>query len=143
MSEQNTQQTEEQVVESEERSTNDVVELSWDEVGRIVSVRSLLKRTESDLATMILAYEKRKLQMLDQISQLEEAMMSSAKELQATKGLDEETPYELKLPSKEGEKGYQIQLKYDDENVATTIAALEAHSFSTSVKRLLPSRSTL
>lgn len=109
MSEQNTQQTEEQVVESEERSTNDVVELSWDEVGRIVSVRSLLKRTESDLATMILAYEKRKLQMLDQISQLEEAMMSSAKELQATKGLDEETPYELKLPSKEGEKGYFIR----------------------------------
>ena len=109
MSEQNTQQTEERVVESEERSTNDVVELSWDEVSRIISIRSALQRSEAELANMILAYEKRKLQMLDQISQLEETMMSDAKALQTSKELDQEATYELKLPTKEGEKGYFIR----------------------------------
>ena len=58
---------------------------------------------------MILAYEKRKLQMLDQISQLEETMMSDAKALQTSKELDQEATYELKLPTKEGEKGYFIR----------------------------------
>ena len=109
MSEQNTQQTEERVVESEERSTNDVVELSWDEVSRIISIRSALQRSEAELANMILTYEKRKLQMLDQISQLEETMMSDAKALQTSKELDQEATYELKLPTKEGEKGYFIR----------------------------------
>lgn len=113
MSEENTQQVEEQKEEQntnpEERTTNDVVELSWDEVGRIISIRSMLQRTETELSSMILAYEKRKLQLLDQMSQLEEAMMSDAKTLQAAKGLDDQTSYELKLPNKEGEKGYFIR----------------------------------
>lgn len=109
MSEENTQQVEELSTQNEETAVNDVIELSWDEVSRIISIRSALQRSEAELANMILAYEKRKLQMLDQISQLEETMMSDAKELQASKELDQDSTYELKLPSKEGEKGYFIR----------------------------------
>ena len=111
MSEENPQQVEveEQSTQNEERTTNDVVELEWTELSSIVNMRSTIVRIENDLANMMLAYEKRKLIMLDQISNLEDTVINTAKDLQKSKGLSTDDTYELKLPNKEGEKGYFIR----------------------------------
>jgi len=111
MSEENPQQVEveEQSTQNEERTTNDVVELEWTELSSIVNMRSTIVRIENDLANMMLAYEKRKLIMLDQISNLEDTVINTAKDLQKSKGLNTDDTYELKLPNKEGEKGYFIR----------------------------------
>ena len=102
MSEQNPPQ-------EKDANSNEVVELTWQEVEPIITVRAQLREYENELAAMLLAYEKRKLIFLDRISNLEEAMISSAKNLRDSKGIDSESPYELKLPTSQGEKGYFIR----------------------------------
>ena len=102
MSEQNTPQ-------EKDASSNEVVELAWQEVEPIITIRAQLKEHENELAAMLLAYEKRKLIFLDRISSLEEAMIANARNLRDSKGISSESPYELKLPTSEGEKGYFIR----------------------------------
>ena len=95
--------------EAQEKNRDEVVELSWEEVKPIVILRSNLQHTERELASMMVAYEKRKLQLLDQISTLEEALMERATALQDSKNIDETLTYELKLPLEADEKGYFIR----------------------------------
>jgi hypothetical protein len=95
--------------EAQDKSRDEVVELAWEEVKPIMILRANLQHTERELAAMMVAYEKRKLQMLDQVSELEEALMQNAKALQASKNLDETLTYELKLPGEANEKGYFIR----------------------------------
>ena len=95
--------------EAQEKNKDEVIELSWEEVKPIMILRSNLQQTERELAAMLLAYEKKKLQLLDRISDIEETLMQQAKALQQTKNIDETITYELKLPGEANEKGYFIR----------------------------------
>ena len=111
-----TEQTEEKVLseevqgeQAEQPQSLDVVEIEWELVEDLVKIRQELVVTENAMAAFLLDIEKKKALALNKISSLEEVALSTARQIQKAKGLDQEVVYELKLPASEGEKGYFIR----------------------------------
>lgn len=103
MSEENKTQEEAQPI------TQEIVEVEWEEVKELLSVRAALTQTEDHLARLLLNVEKQKAQLLNRIDHLERGMYQLGSELKTAKGISEELTYELKLPANEGEKGYFLR----------------------------------
>ena len=95
--------------EAKENAAQEVVEVPWEEIAPLLSLRQRLARAESEVSKFLLEVEKKKLSYLDHISALEAAIISNAKELQEIKGLDTAETYELKMPTAENEKGYFVR----------------------------------
>ena len=89
--------------------SQDVVELEWEEVKELVSVRAALNQTENELARFLLHIEKRKSLLLAKVDQLESGLYQMGSDLRTQKELDPGQTYELKLPAQSGEKGYFIR----------------------------------
>lgn len=103
------QTQEEQVQEESEFFSEDVLELTWDETKEIAQARSLLQETESQLSRLMIQFEKQKKALFERSLNLESFMYKAASELKDLKKIDPNLTYEMKLPQKEGEKGYFIR----------------------------------
>lgn len=90
-------------------ASQEVVEVEWEEVKELVSVRAALSQTENELARFLLQVEKRKSLLLAKVDQLEAGLYQMGSELRTQKELDPNQTYELKLPAQSGEKGYFIR----------------------------------
>lgn len=99
----------EQQTQKEEAQSQEVVEISWEEIQPLMALRNNLASAERELAKLLVEYEKRKLSYLDHVSSLENAVMDQAKALQEAKSLDKTIAYELKMPTAPNEKGYFVR----------------------------------
>ena len=90
-------------------SSEDVLELSWEETKDIAQARTMLVQAESQLSRLMIQYEKQKAALLARVSNLETFVFKSASDLKDAKNVNPDLTYELKLPQKEGEKGYFIR----------------------------------
>ena len=108
MSEENNNEIE-QVETPEAESTPEIIEVEWEKVEEVYTLRAHLVNLESRLSAMCLNFEKSKRQLLNAITESESAMYASAATLKDNEGIPEQATYELKLPSVTGEKGYFIR----------------------------------
>jgi hypothetical protein len=106
MSEQNQNQEEDQNQE-EQTTTQDVVEVEWEEVQEVLSIREAMLEGEEQLASWLLSIEKQKSRLLSRADQLEKALYAA--QLRTTKEISTEFTYELKLPQSQGEKAYFVR----------------------------------
>lgn len=101
--------SEENKTQEEQPKTQEVVEVEWEDVKEILSVRAAFMQTETYLSRLLLDTEKQKSKLLDRLNQLEIGMYELGAQLKSEKGIDDDLTYELKLPASEGEKGYFIR----------------------------------
>jgi hypothetical protein len=109
MTEQQVKQEENNSNEEEKQVSNEIIEVDWEEIKDILILKQNLTAIETTLANFLLQAEKRKISFLDQIVQVENLALQKAKELRASKNIDETLTYELKLPEKQGEKAYFVR----------------------------------
>jgi len=102
-----TQKVEESTQESP--ITDEIVEISWEEVSELVDVRRAYAELENHLAGMMLTFEKQKRDLLSRSSELEARMFDIASGLKDANNIDPRLTYEIKLPQQEGEKAYFIR----------------------------------
>ena len=107
MSKENTE-TPKQQEDSETSAASEVIEIQWEELQDLLSTRQDLILTEQHLQKTLLALEKQKARLLARVNQLELPMYEQGAHLREIKNIDNDSTYELKLPSVEGEKGYFI-----------------------------------
>ena len=96
-------------VEETSSETPEVVELPWEEVQRLVSIRKELQETQFVLQQMMLEYEKRKRSLLNHIEALDGEVYTEAGILQEKYSVNPDWTYELKLPQQDGEKAYFVR----------------------------------
>lgn len=101
--------SEENKTENESAPSQEVVEIEWEEVKELVSIRAALSQTENEFAGFLLQVEKRKALLLAKVDQLETGLYQLGTELRNSKEIDPDHTYELKLPTQPGEKGYFIR----------------------------------
>ena len=101
--------SEENKTQEEQPKTQEVVEVEWEDVKEILSVRAAFMQTETYLSRLLLDTEIQKSKLLDRLNQLEIGMYELGAQLKSEKGIDDDLTYELKLPASEGEKGYFIR----------------------------------
>ena len=106
MSEENKVEQEQQEAET---PSQDVVEVEWEDVKELVSIRAALNQTENELARFLLQVEKRKNLLMAKVDQLESGLYQLGSELRTQKEVDPSFTYELKLPAQAGEKAYFIR----------------------------------
>ena len=88
----------EEVLEQETTISSEIIELEWQEIERIFSIRDDLTNLEAHFSTMCLNFERKKAELLRTMSECESAMYSLASQLKTEKGISPELTYELKLP---------------------------------------------
>ena len=91
-------EVEETLDQEEITNSSEIVELEWEEVDNIFSLRQNLVNLESHFSTMCLNFEKRKAELLKTMQEYEKAMYSLANQLKSEKNINPELTYELKLP---------------------------------------------
>lgn len=94
---------------AEEPTSRDIIEIEWEVVKDVYEHRSAFIQAERYLSNMLLQHEKRKAEILEEVSRLENSLYSHASALREKMSLPDELTYELKLPSKEGEKAYFLR----------------------------------
>ena len=107
----------EEVKTAEEQQKNDeitprndeIVEVSWESLQPIFQIKLAAGALEENLANLLVQHEKNKANLLDKLSELESDLYSSAYSLRNSLDISPDLIYELKLPQKEGEKGYFIR----------------------------------
>ena len=108
--ENNTETTEKQLEENQAQETPpEVVEFSWEDAQQVLEIRKELFRTQEAFSAFLFDVEKRKAAMMSRFDFLEKEMYTSAQSLQEKYEVSPEHTYELKLPTKDGEKGYFIR----------------------------------
>jgi len=100
---------EETPVSEEESSSKDIVEIGWEDLEELFSLKQNLHNMEDYYANLSLTFEKNKAAILGRIFQAESALFSMAEELKNQQNLDESLTYELKLPNKPNDKGYFVK----------------------------------
>ena len=109
MSEDKINQEVESTEETQEPTTNDIVEIEWELVRETYENRATLIQTEQYFSNMLLQHEKRKAEILGEVARLESNLYTRASALREELNLSQELTYELKLPQKEGEKAYFLR----------------------------------
>ena len=99
----------EEVFEQETTNSSEIIELEWEEVEGIFSMRDNLTSLEAHFSTMCLNFERRKTELLRTMSEYENTMYSLASQLKTEKGINPELTYELKLPQTPEQKAYFIR----------------------------------
>ena len=95
--------------EEQQSITDEIVEIEWEKAKEIFAIRYALIELESNLSSMMLAFEKKKAALLHRSRELEAAMYQAGQNLRHEKNLDETLSYELKLPAEQGEKAYFVR----------------------------------
>ena len=93
----------------EEQEAPEVVEFSWDEAQEVLALREELYRTQQTFSNFLFETEKRKTALMSRFEMVEKEMYMSAQALQQKHNISSEYTYEIKLPTKEGEKGYFVR----------------------------------
>ena len=93
----------------ENSTTKEIIEIEWEELQEIVSIRNSLLELENYLSSVLLRQEKEKKALLNRSESLQNSMYQAGAAIRATKNIDPELTYELKLPDSEGEKGYFVR----------------------------------
>ena len=103
--------SEEQKQEQEKNapSTEEIIELEWEEVENIFNIRNAWLDADSRLSSLLLNLEKQKVVLLARSQELEALMYETGSNLRDQKEISDEVTYELKLPSAPGEKGYFVR----------------------------------
>jgi hypothetical protein len=101
--------SEENKNQEEQITSPDVVEIEWEEIQDVLSIRESMLAAEEQLATWLLSVEKQKIRLLNGVNKLERSLYAAGATLRDSKEIDSESTYELKLPQAEGEKGYFIR----------------------------------
>ena len=83
-------------------STSEIVEISWEEVAPVIEL-------DSHISSMLLRHEKEKMNLLVRSSDLERKMYELSQKIREAKNMDPSLTYELKLPTKAGEKAYFVR----------------------------------
>jgi hypothetical protein len=109
----NETQTQEQPQATAQPKTDEIIDVEWEELSQIFFKRKQAMEAENYLARTIIQHEKRKLNLLDNMAQLESSLYQEALVLRESLDVSSEVTYELKLPNKEGEKGYFIRKQED------------------------------
>tara|TARA_B100000085_G_scaffold93613_1_gene84775 strand:+ start:4642 stop:4998 length:357 start_codon:yes stop_codon:yes gene_type:complete len=115
MSEENKENPEEVLEELQsseepvEPNSEEIIEVSWENVKPVFEHRQALSQTEDLLARVIIQFEKRKADLLQQSVRLESDMYGLAANLKDFLNIDPELTYEIKLPQNPGEKAYFIR----------------------------------
>lgn len=90
-------------------STDEIIELEWEEVENIFNIRNAWLDADSRLSSLLLSFEKQKAVLLARSQELEAMMYETGSNLRDEKQISDEVTYELKLPSAQGEKGYFLR----------------------------------
>jgi hypothetical protein len=90
-------------------STDEIIELEWEEVENIFNIRNAWLDADSRLSSLLLNFEKQKAALLARSQELEAMMYETGSNLRDEKQISDEVTYELKLPSALGEKGYFLR----------------------------------
>ena len=108
--------TEEEVTTSETATTeettaisDEIVEIPWESVEDIFNFKQKLENLENYFSDMCLTFEKNKASLMAQIMYGQSDLYNMAQTLQKGFNVNTEITYELKLPQKEGEKGYFVR----------------------------------
>lgn len=109
----NETQAQEQPQATAQPKTDEIIDVEWEELSQIFFKRQQAMEAENYLARTIIQHEKRKLNLLDNMAQLESSLYQEALVLRESLDVSSEVTYELKLPNKEGEKGYFIRKQQD------------------------------
>ena len=106
-----TEATEEEAPEPEapEEDSPEVVEVEWEDMEELLMVRQNYSDNQNLLSDMLVTHERRKLNLLQRLNELEAGMNNIARQLQEKCALNLDWTYELKLPTQLGEKGYFIR----------------------------------
>ena len=99
----------EEILEQETTISSEIVELEWEEVEGIFSMRENLTNLEAHFSTMCLNFERRKTELLRTMLEYENAVYSLANQLKTEKSINPELTYELKLPQSPEQKAYFIR----------------------------------
>ena len=100
---------EEVATETEAKNDEQIVEVPWEEVRQLFEIREALKDIDSRFSDLLLSYEKQKAAFLARSQELETFLYEQGSELRDKLQVNAEATYELKLPAKQGEKGYFIR----------------------------------
>ena len=87
----------------------EVVEISWEEVEKTLQLRQLYSQSENTFAQLLVEFERKKQALWTRMNQIESAVYDNARDLREAKELNPDWTYELKLPEKQGEKGYFVR----------------------------------
>ena len=115
MSEENTPQEEVQQEEAQqedvqqEENSQDIVEVSWEELKSLFEIREALRDIDTRFSELLLNYEKQKAAFLARSQELETFLYEEGTNLRGKLNVDATVAYELKLPANKGEKGYFIR----------------------------------
>ena len=109
-----TPQQQEETPEPRGFNEEEIIEIEWEQVEDLFHNKQALKQTEQFLSRMVLDYEKKKMQLLGRIQNLESMMYEKASALRDELSVSPELTYELKLPQSEGEKSYFIRKDFQE-----------------------------
>ena len=74
-----------------------------------METRRAFLELDSHISSMLLRHEKEKMNLLVRSSDLERKMYELSQKIRETKNMDPSLTYELKLPTKAGEKAYFVR----------------------------------
>ena len=105
MSKENTQKTNELDLTSvdaenaeEETQFQEVVEVPWEEVEQVTTLKQAVGETEEYVSRFLLDLERRKSALLVRLGEMENALYQQAQALKQSKNLNPDWAFELKLP---------------------------------------------
>ena len=89
--------------------SDEIVEIPWESVEDIFNFKQKLENLENYFSDMCLTFEKNKASLMAQIMYGQSDLYNMAQTLQKGFNVNTEITYQLKLPQKEGEKGYFVR----------------------------------
>ena len=89
--------------------SDDIIEVDWEELAEVFALRQETRGLETYFSNMALNFERAKGAVLSRLFQAEEVLYAKAEEVKTAKNVDPSLTYELKMPEKEGEKGYFVK----------------------------------
>ena len=99
----------EQVTETENKESPEIVEIEWEEIEQVYNLRQNHSIMEQNLAIICVEHEKAKYRLLESITRSEITLNELGLDLLESKGIDTTKTHELKLPSAPGEKAYFVR----------------------------------
>ena len=89
--------------------SQEVVEVSWEEVQPVYRLREALRGAQQFASNLLMEQEKQRRRVFDNIDGMEKSMYEAAAVLKEELSLHPEWVYEFKLPANPGEKAYFIR----------------------------------
>jgi len=90
-------------------TNNEIIDIEWQHVQPIFEFKQRLEEMEDYFSQMCLRFEKNKANLMSQIIYGQNDLYGMAEGLQKELNIDNSITYELKLPTKTGEKGFFVR----------------------------------